>query len=107
MKLMDIIRCIVVIAAGLVSAFLGLTAILNRRLFTLKHLENCTEESVSKASKTEGTLLMLLSLPLILLAVSEFIGKATAPVIVCLAAMAGILIILLYILPRKHLKLKK
>ena len=51
MKLMDIIRCIVVIAAGLVSAFLGLTAILNRRLFTLKHLENCTEESVSKASK--------------------------------------------------------
>ncbi len=107
MKVMDIIRCVVVIAAGLVSAFLGLTAILNKRLFTLKHLENCTEESVRKASRTEGTLLLLLSVPLILLAVSEFSGMATAPVVICLASLSGLLIVLLYILPRKHLKLKK
>ncbi|MBQ9909891.1 MAG: hypothetical protein IJM50_00045 [Lachnospiraceae bacterium] len=107
MKVMDIIRCVVVIVAGLVSAFLGLTAILNKRLFTLKHLENCTEESVRKASRTEGTLLLMLSLPLILLAAAEFAQKATAPVIASLAVFAGVLIILLYILPRKHLKLKK
>ena len=107
MKLLDIIRCAAVFGAGAVSAVLGLAAIRNKRLFTLKKYEHCTKESIAKASKAEGTLLMLIAVPLIGLAAAEVFGAATAPVVIGILCVAAILLVLLYLLPKKYLKLKK
>ena len=106
MKLLDIICCAAVFTAGLVSAVLGLAALKDQRLFTLKKYEQCTKESIAKASKTEGILLMLLAVPFIGLAAAG-VFQATAPVIIALVSCALILLVLLYLLPKKYLKLKK
>ena len=106
MELLDIIRCTAVILAGLVSAFFGHAAIRGKRLFTLKNYEKCTQESIAAASKTEGVLLMLIAVPLIALAVAEFCDAASVPVVVAIAGAACILLVLLYLLPKKKLRLK-